>query len=398
MPFLIDRFAAHLAHLLNDPDEPVRVDPGRLYATLTATLAGQPYRDQLLYQPSYAWRMDAEEAATRYFAATLERRLWLSGGVERSVAHRLFEALCQRGVDSGWSNAALVRQPTARQSATVVPLLSLDQRRVLDALRTLPNTLSPGNGATRIREQRGPLRLVFGATAVTVAEEFSLWDAIRCAPSPLAPLRPGEPFNRFCGVVIDALRTANRPVQEVLGLNRGLCPFDWLEDLPVNQARGWRRFLKQLPEDGPDTPEHWTAAWSVAKVPGYRDVQALWDSPLGRALRLRGRGSPLVETDAPGEAEPDESPELLDRRSFAAELAELVGIGRIDSRERALLLALYDGAALHDTLIEQGLDRELKRRDLNLTDYVTDLNERIQTCREDAMELPNHDYPSRQKR
>jgi len=68
----IDRFAAQVAHSLNSETvAEVRVEPGRLYAGLTATLAGPRYLNALLYQPSYAWRMDPEEAASRYFDATL---------------------------------------------------------------------------------------------------------------------------------------------------------------------------------------------------------------------------------------------------------------------------------------------------------------------------------------
>ena len=116
----VDRFAAHVAHSLNsETAAEVRVEPGRLYAGLTATLAGPRYLNALLYQPSYAWRMDPEEAASRYFDATLARRLWLSGRAERSAAHHLYEALCQRGIEPEWVAPLL-----GAYSATVFPDVS----------------------------------------------------------------------------------------------------------------------------------------------------------------------------------------------------------------------------------------------------------------------------------
>ena len=380
----IDRFAAHVAHSLNsETAAEVRVEPGRLYAGLTATLAGARYLNALLYQPSYAWRMDPEEAASRYFDATLARRLWLSGRAERSAAHHLYEALCQRGIEPEWAAAELRREsvPATPRAESVQPLVSRAFRAVAGRLRGLPDTISPGNAAGTIRARSGPLHLFVGAARAPVAEEFSAWDAVCCAPERMRTLPAGEAFNRFCGRVIDALRTANRPVQELLGLRRGLCPFDWLETLPVNQVRGLRRFLAALPDSAADTRDAWAEAWTRAPVPGYADVAVLWRSPIGEALREHGQAPRFVDTDALADEIADEPPAVLDRHGFAEELRALVADGVIDARERSLLLALYDGAALAEALAESHLDRELRDRGLSHADYATELNRRIQAWR-----------------
>jgi len=385
----IDRFAAHLAHSLNsETDREIRIEPGRLYATLTTTLTGPRYLNQLLYQPGYAWRMDPEEAASRYFDATLGRRLWLSGRADRSAAHRLYEALVQRGIEPEWKEAELRRQPESNEvpNPKVQPWISRAFRSVAGRLHDLPKCISPGNAAATIRTRHGPMQLVAGPATALVAEEFSTWDAIHCAPEKLHALAPGEPFNLFCGRVIDALRTANRPVQELLGLNRGLCPFDWLEVLPVNQVRGLRRFLAALPDGVADTPDSWNEAWSHSPVPGHADANALWRSEIGLALRESGPAPRWIDIDDVADQAMDEPPEVLGHRAFADELLRLVTDRVIDRREYDLLCALYDGAALREALADSELDLELRARGQDTEAYVTELNARIQTWRRRMLE------------
>lgn len=383
----IDRFAAHLAHSLNsETDRQVQVEPGRLYANLTATLAGPRYLNQLLYQPAYAWRMEPDEAASRYFDATLARRLWLSGRADRSVAHRLFESLVQRGVEPVWQAAELRRQADSGEAAVVQPLVPLAVRAVADRLQAVPADISPGNAAATIRMRLGPLQLGVGASGVGVPEEFSAWDAIKCAPQTLHALEPGEPFNRFCGRVIDALRTANRPVQELLGLNRGLCPFDWLDVLPVNQVRSLRRFLAAIPDGAADTPDAWAEAWSRAPVTGHADAAALWRSEIGQALRASASASPWVDIETVADETLEAPAEVLDRQSFADELRQFVTDGVIDWQEHDLLCALYDGAGLQEALTDTGLGRDRCVGGLSTEAYVMELNTRIQNWRRRMLE------------
>lgn len=74
MSYPIDRFAAFLAHQLNQgAGGVVRPDLGRLHAVAGEALAGR-YAGPLLHQPAYAWRMGAEEAAARWLCQTLRPR------------------------------------------------------------------------------------------------------------------------------------------------------------------------------------------------------------------------------------------------------------------------------------------------------------------------------------
>lgn len=110
MRFSCDRFAAFLAHLLNDEDARVAgINSGMLYVMGTEALAGR-YAQTLLQYSTYASRMSPEEAAARYWEAILSRRLESTQRVELSVTHRLFVALCKRGSEDGWEAATLRRE------------------------------------------------------------------------------------------------------------------------------------------------------------------------------------------------------------------------------------------------------------------------------------------------
>lgn len=381
MTLPIDTFAAHLAHLLNTPaagQAEVIIQPYALYAALTTTLANNHYAHDLLYHPTYAWRMAATEAAERYFAATLERPLWLSVKVDRSAAHRLLAALCERGVIGNWSALRLERGPTP--ASTVTALLPTVFRDLAGRLEKLPFTLSSGNPANAIRQRQGALYLHLPPAYCVVPEELSLWDALCVVLMPLRPLAAGEPFNQFCGLLIDALRTANRPIQELLGLNRRLCPFDWLDVLSIHQVRGLRQFLQALPPDSADTPSAWRAVWDKHAVPGFADAGDLWRSDLGQALRECG--APPLQIDLEELADLDAEPvDVLTRQDFADELLWLVEHGVITAAERDLLRLLYDGVTLKEALSELKLTRQVRERGLTPETYADDLHRRIHSWR-----------------
>jgi hypothetical protein len=395
--FPSDRFAALLAHLLNDDDAPVFVlRPGEVYVLLSDALA-QRYKDDLLYHSTYAGRMSAEEAAERYFQATLERALWLSNKVDRSIAHRFLLALCQRGIGPAWSVAELVRQagaPPARDN--VASLLAPGSFEAVAArLARLPAAVSAGNPASTIRLRRGALWLIAGTARTEIPEEISIWNAIDCAPAQLKSLPAGEPFNRFCGIVIDAMRTANRPFQELLGLGCGLCPFDWLDVLSVNQVRGLRRFLGAVAElGGEDSLDTWKRAWEHAPVPGHKTIEDLWSSEVGRALRQAGSGAqtvPIEEFEGElyrsfdgavvqfgrnrGEAPPAE---VLGEADFAQRLCHLKGAGVISEVEHFLLNRLYFGDTLAELAIEPEVQQVLRSRRIKFPQLIVDLQRRIQ--------------------
>jgi hypothetical protein len=110
MNYPCDRFAAFLAHSLNSEDQgTLHLEPGGLYASLTDALASR-YAESLLHHSAYAFRMSEEEAATRYFAASLERGLLLTGNAEISISHKLFSVMCRRGAEPGWAQAEFLRR------------------------------------------------------------------------------------------------------------------------------------------------------------------------------------------------------------------------------------------------------------------------------------------------
>ncbi len=368
----VDRFAAHLAHLLNNSDgEFVELNAGSLYATLIETLTTR-YADNLLYHGTYQTRMDAEEAATRYFDVTIDRRLWLNPGVAWTVAHALLLALARRGADWFDSSVDLARLPVASDT-TATPMLPAAQRALWRHLAQADRSIESGNAAAKISQRDGALHLRLGESALPVPEQISLWQAIGASPARMAVLPAGEPFNTFCGVVIDGLRTANRPVQELLGLGLGLCPFDWLEALSINQVRSLRRFLKHLPEARRTDMEAWREAFATSPVSGFADAQALWASPIGGIVRgQRTIASHSSIDDHPDI--PDESAGVVQPAdTFAEHLAALVAAGVIADIERRLLESIYAGDSLSEAAEAVGLPPQA-----DMATYAMDLLQRVE--------------------
>jgi hypothetical protein len=375
--FPSDRFAAFLAHCLNSAKTQVlSVEPGHLYVVLVDALAAK-YKESLLYHSSYRARLTEEEAAVGYFKLTLERALWLSNKVEMSIAHRLLGELCRRGVGSPWEGVELRREPyEAPPRENVVASGSF--AAVTARLAKLPHAIAKGNPAETIRQRNGNLWLVLGALRTQVPEQISPWDAIVCAPTLLKALPAGEPFNRFCGVVIDTLRTANRPFQELLGLGRGICPFDWVDALSTNQVRALRRFLEVI-DDVPDSMDVWSRAWSKAAVPGFKSAAELWSSEIGRALRgpsLKTRSDriDLIEDDDPG-------PDVLERHEFHQRLEILQKHDVISAIDRSILERLYDGASLAELAAEASVQKMLAEHQMKFVAYIDGLQRRIEDWR-----------------
>jgi hypothetical protein len=362
-----DIFAAWFSHELNGGGSDILYkDDGALQSRILTMLEGR-YKDTLLRVSGYRSRMRPDEAAMRYFQRVLERPLQLSPRVQVSVAHRLFEALCKRGADPAWSHACVRRE----QASAPPPVEELVPPRVAAAfaqcrqrLAELPDTLSPGSPSETIRARHGRLVLRLGSMQAAVPEEMSWWNALRCAPTWLATLPPGEPFNLFCCLMIDCMRTVHRPFGDLLALGRGLCPFDWLHVISIQQTRGLRKFLEVLREEGgSDTLEHWERAWARARVPKLESATDLWHSDIGRALRepagrvfvsIEAAGEPVRDDDdAEGEVE---SPEFLGEEVFREQLELALTAKAITVEEQALLLALHRGEIKEvDEHVAQGL-------------------------------------------
>jgi hypothetical protein len=375
--------AAALAHCLNsETTASLRIEPGAVYVRLIDLLANR-HAESLLHHPVYASRMSAEEAATRYFDATLARRLMLSGSVLLSVAHRFFVQLCARGAAAPWRTATLKREAGDRGAghAALGPLAPVRHK-----LKDIPAETSAGSASPSLRSRFGPLVLRAGDDAVVVPEEMATWDAIACAPSTIQALPRGEEFNRFCGIVIDCLRTANRPVQEILGLGRGLCPFDWLEELSIQQMRALRRFLQCLSaNDAPDSEAHWSEAFALAPVPGFKSPLQLWNSPIGRALRHGASRTTVRIDEAPEIADPEDGIELfLNTQQYQDQLRLLLDDGVITAEEQRLLTGLYAGQDLDELEREPPWREWLRERQLTMEELLTGLQTRIECWRSGA--------------
>jgi hypothetical protein len=397
MTFPSDTFAAFLAHLLNESATPTcTIDIGHLYARLTDALAAK-YKDTLLYHTSYRFRMSEAEAARAYFEVTIERGLWLSNKVEMSVAHLLLLAMCRRGVGAGWPAAELRRQTQEPRGHTdVASLLAVGSfNAVASRLQKVPSEISSGNPAANIRQRRGTLWLMAGYSHAQVPEEISTWNAIVCGPTVVQTLAAGEPFNRFCGVVIDAVRTANRPIQELLSLGRGICPFDWIDVLSINQVRGLRLFLQEVAEsDEPDSLDLWTRVWDKTKVPGFRSVADLWSSEIGHTLRnpiANAPPMPLPPTGDPrfspagtnrpramdAKAWDEQSSGFLDRQEFEQHLAVLKSHSVISAVEQTILMRVYVGDTLSELAKDKAVLNALRERRMKFPQLIADLQDRI---------------------
>lgn len=383
MRYPCDRLAAFMAHCLNSEDSSlVQVNPGALYARLTDAIAAR-YAEPLLHHPGYAWRLSAEEAASRYFDISLSRRLLLSGKVELSIAHRLFEAMCRRGAEPAWRTASLQRElPTSLDHVT--PLATRGSfERCARRLERLPETLSAGSASRTIRTRSGAVSLRLGNLSAPVPEEMSTWDAITCGPDTLNPLASGDPFNRFCGLMIDCVRTAHRLFQELLGLGRGLCPFDWIEVLTIQQTRALRKFLAVLDDNGgTGSDSSWAIAWSRAPVPGFKSAESLRQSEIGLALRHVIADSVPPSLIDEEEADADESTadaeEYLPEQEFQNQLRLLQDDGVISVVEHSALGQLYRGARLSELATQGEVKAELRRRGLSQAAWLADLQSRIE--------------------
>lgn len=398
--FPSDMLAAYLADLLNPPAASADTDvlrPGFLYAMTTRFLAKGYMANGLLYQPAYAWRMGPEEAAEAYVKATLERVLRLTGRTGHSVAHLLMLALVQRGPEDFWPSTRLQRGRAEGHvpGESVAPFAPRAFRALAKALGQLPGQPEPGSAAVTIRNRDGPLWLSCnlspaGASQparLEVADEISIWTVIDIGvwdpqasrPRVLRELAPGPEFNAFCAVLINALRTANRPVQEVLGLGRGLCPFDWVADIPINQLRAMRKFLGALPAEGGNTLAAWEAAFARHPVPGHATVHVLWESPIGQALRRVE--APVEDVFGNDDDDANDTASFIDDSAKFDDALQMISDGAdVSDAELRFLRLLHRGVAITDALDRTGLIGRVADLESGLADFATDLQARIEAA------------------
>jgi hypothetical protein len=375
----IDRFAAHLAHLLNSGDEVVVIRPFALHTTLIKTLAGGSedgggrYRENLLGHGIVGGDREPEELAERYFDAVLKRRMHLARDNVVHKAHELFLAICRRGVLPGWPEARLQRGRGGESNRAGDP--PRDFASLRDRLGRLDCSVSRSNPATTLRERDGPLRLHAGSASAEVPDELCVWDAVSSGPFMLTKLDPGEPFNAFCSLVIKAVENANEHYGRILGL--GLSPLDWAGDLTVNTAKQASAFLTAAREHGErwSALETWQAVWQSRKVPGFKSVEEFWGSELGRALRNPERPT-RVDDDVTAIAEPDDPEEsLLNKLSFDKMLELCRQDGVLDDFGCWFYRMLYEGQSIADLARRPETAERMKPSEV--PDYVTNLLERV---------------------
>lgn len=364
---LVERFAAHLAHLLGGDSEVAVIKPFAIYRRILSALSGgtsereegapnrTAYRDHVAGFALVAAGRSPEEVAQRYFEAVLERPLSLARNNDVHIAHLFFLALCRRGLHPLWMTANLGRSADAIVAGGEKAQPS-DFAEVAGRLARLPSSISAGNPAVMTREKKGPLALRAGAGQAGVAEEMSVWGAIQCCPTQLSTLAKGEQFNQFCSTVIKAIETANAPYGALLAL--GLSPFDWGDMITTNTAKKLGAFLAVArAQCGGDPPlwqnlAVWRQVWTQRQVPGFSSAEDLWESSLGRALRLP-QVARRIDLDSIEEIESidhlvDAEPVMLDEAGFLERVALARAQGEIDDFEAWLLGEIFKGEVYAD--------------------------------------------------
>jgi hypothetical protein len=396
---LVQRFAAHLAHVLNDGNEVVTVQAFALFTRLTATLERRekgsdsgPY-DGLTGLRVLGPGTTPQEAALAYFDHVLKRPLQLARDEPLHKGHAVFLALCRRGRDPAWPQADLKRTVAKPAAGTANPPAEFVS--VADRLARLSPGISDGNPAKSTRASLGPLFLHAGGAATEVAEEMSLWDATTCAPARLNVLARGPQFNGFCSAMIKVLEAANARYGTLIAL--GLSPRDW-QDLSVNTAKKVSAFLSAARAKGAELPKRvpgaalssqspgddnladWELAWTQRPVPGFKSAREFWDSPLGYALRYSQVPIMVDFEDAQIEDPHQQEPNVLDSISFDSMLERAQRGGVLSPYDAWLLRKLSQGETLAELAAARETRRALEKDNVSkgmVETYVSGLGARI---------------------
>jgi hypothetical protein len=351
----VQRLAAHLAHLLNEGESVVSVQPGVLYERLIRTLE-QRYdgADDGPYDGLIATRLtggDAERAAEQYINQVFRRRLYLARNEHLHQGHKLFKALCRRGLHDAWLRADVIRERGTVSKEAATASLADDVTCVLTGLAALAHGISEGNPARTTRVAFGPLYLVVAGVFTEVPEEMSIWDAISSAPGKLRrlPGKTGE-FNAFCSLAIKALEAADARYSAIVAL--GLPPAEW-EDLSLNTAKKTSAFLSDIRAAGDEKINDlaaWRLVWTRRQVPGFKSAEEFWDSELGRSLHGPQAAltfvSEIEDLEGPDAlAEDMEDPEVLDPAAFEKMLAEAEHEGALTPFDSWFLRELSAGTS-----------------------------------------------------
>lgn len=373
---LVARFAAHLAHLLNGERDIVVLNPFALHQTVIGTLGSAAY-SALVGARLAGPERNHEEIAWKYLDTVLDRRLSLARANHMHKGHELFLALCRRGTAAQWTRAELLRGANPAADGGSDP--PSDFGSVAARLEQVDRAIGPGNPAHHTREQFGPLNLIVAGGFAEVAEELSVWKSVACAPPKLRTLKKCAEFDAFCSLVIKAVEAANAPFGAFLTV--GLSPYEWRDELSHNTVKALGRFLGRVrgllgeKAGGRGDLETWGRAWQDCPVPGFASADALWNSALGRALRL-----PVAPLLIPWD-EIDESivqdGEMQKDAGFDEQLAATRAAGIIDDYEMWVYRKIRAGASIADL---EDVPETLARfgsEPIDLAAYVEELTERV---------------------
>ena len=376
---LLEQLGGRLAHLLNQGYDVVALSPDMIDRALLSELSRPKYAEGLVGATLAGLGDCPEHAAERYFAEVLYRPLHLARNNHLHRAHELFLALCRRGRDPAWRWAVLERHNPAPEAPAAGPE---DFEAVRARLAALDHTVTPGNPAARTREQVGPLHLVAGGAACEVPEEMSVRGALASGPPRIVKLTDSQDFLDFGSLIIKALETVHERHGRFLSL--GLSSFDW-PDISTNKASRALTFLnrvravmaeQQVTAHDIDT---WRHVWPSAKVPGFDNADAFWNSTFGSALREQAlREVPLGEY--PEVHMPDEEPEaeVLPPDDYEQGIEAARARRDLDDFDAWFLHQVNAGRTLVELQDDPDVARHFGGRptDQVFSDYVEDLMER----------------------
>ena len=386
----VQKFAAFVAHLFNGSDEDggtVVLNYGDIYYKLTGLLeTNASYRDDIAggrHCRGEAWS-EANALTNFYFDRILDRPLGINRGKASSVTFDLLLTMVQRCASQAVAGAQLGKH--GGDSGNIATPLDPDLRELLSNIGGL--LAQPRNPDLNVAYDEPPT-LSLGAQAVALPRTLSLWQAATAAPRRVRQLPQGPEFLAFCSKMINALETANRPCLELL--NVGLCPGDWLDEVPLNQLRAIGRLVRHVlnQSDEEVTLAHagddmWRAAWAAEPVPRFDGVEAFLASPMAQALTGKTAANVFVgELPEDDILEQDGAPidpeaQML---SSADEFTALLSVARkanvIEAREERVMLALYEGQDLATLADHPEYSGMIGKQQRKVERFITELQERL---------------------
>jgi hypothetical protein len=383
---LVERFAAHLAHLLNTAStkNTVEVQTFRIYSGVTTMLAGRGhagilYRDVLLGFRLAADRSPEQVAAT-YIDTVLDRRMMLARAEPKHCAHLLFEMLCRRGTSPEWPNSRLERSVVSSPGGTGA---SADFGAVSDRLARLDLSISPGNPAKSMREKKGALYLTAGGATAEVQDELSALKAINCSPSQQRVLADGAEFNRLCSQTIKVVEAADAHYAALLRI--GLFPADWADTVNVNLAKSISASVADIRSAGRDLNDEaaWRTVFEKRRLPGVDNFDSFWGSELGRALRfpVKHEAIPPVDgrsiDDVADVSNEEDDVDLCDDVAFTQHLEAAQADSVLDEIDTFVMRSVYCGAQFVGLRKQAGVAARLKQNGWTVEQYVDDLRDRL---------------------